>query len=105
MRFRFLLSVPITNEVTDPTFFEKTFCGILVLMAFVSSEVKKWTEKCMSLGGVLVMPLASFMFEIFRFLVSVSLVTILKEHFSIFLNLISFETNLSTLIIIDIGSP
>ena len=40
-------------------------------MAFVSSEVKKWTEKCMSLGGVLVMPLASFMFEIFRFLVSV----------------------------------
>ena len=51
---KFLLDLPLSNGTTDAVsaFSGKIFCIILVLMAFVSNEVRKMAERLMSLGDI-----------------------------------------------------
>ena len=77
-----LLGLPLSSGITGGVlaFFGKTFYPILVLMAFVSNEVKKSAESFTSLRGIVSMPLAFFISRFFRWsLISLSL-TILKEN-------------------------
>ena len=81
----FLFGLPLSSGITDAVlaFSGKTFCAILVLMAFVSNGVKKSAESFTSLGGIVSMPLAFFISRFFRrSLISLSLI-VLKENLSL----------------------
>ena len=80
----FLFGLPLSSGITDAVlaFSGKTFCAILVLMAFVSNGVKKSAESFTSLGVIVSMPLAFFISRFFRSLISLSL-TVLKENLSL----------------------
>ena len=71
---------PYQVGINDAVLALKTFCVILVLMAFVSNGVKNLAECLMNLGGIVSMPLVPFISTFLRrFLISVSL-TVLNEN-------------------------
>ena len=81
----FLFGLPLSSGIIDVVlaFSGKTFCAILVLMAFVSNGIKKSAESFTSLGGIVSMPLSFFISRFFRrSLISLSL-TVLKENLSL----------------------
>ena len=82
------LLVNITDVVLS--FSGKTFCVILLLMAFVSNRIKKSTESIMSLGSIVIMSIAFFISKFLRrFLVTVSQ-NFLKENLSL-RNIVSID--------------